>query len=121
MGKSFSDYRGGLSAGAGFFRNSSEDFPLMQSYDIQAGEGDKRLDEVLTELQTAVKNLADAAGSGKPIEVATEEMMNHILSTATASSLGTVYKYVGLTTNTYEQGALYIISEAILDGDGVSY
>lgn len=121
MGKGFTDYKGTISVGDGFFRNSSEDFPLMQSYDIQAGEGDKRLNEVLTELQTAIKNLADATGSGKPIEVATEEMMNYILSNATASSLGTVYKYTGTTANTYEPGALYIISEAILDGDEVSY
>lgn len=120
MGKSFSDYKGTISVADSFFRNSSEDFPLMQSYDIQAGEGDERLSTVLENLKKQIEALEKAQSTAKPTEVATEEMMNYILSTADASSLGTVYKFTG-TSTIYEQGALYIISEAILDGDGVSY
>ena len=56
-----------------------------------------------------------------PKPVSTEAEMNEILSNATESSIGTIYRYEGNTTNTYEKGALYIISDEIPDGDGVSY
>ena len=49
---------------------------------------------------------------GLPIEVSTEAEMNNILSTATESELGKVYKYTGETTDSYENGAIYIIEEA---------
>lgn len=120
-GNKFPDYsyEGGLSVGAPFFRNSSEDFAIMQSYDIQAGENDKRLNEVIDELWEAING--GVSGSAKPTEVSTEAKMNEILASATPTSVGAVYKYTGATTATYEHGAIYIISEAILDGDGVRY
>lgn len=120
-GNKFPDYNyeGGLSVGAPFFRNSSEDFAIMQSYDIQAGPNDKRLSTVLQEIQDAISG--GVASTGKPIEVPTSEKMDEILSSASAASVGTVYKYMGNTTGIYEHGAIYIISEAILDGDGVKY
>jgi len=49
---------------------------------------------------------------GLPLEVSTEAKMNNILSTATESELGKVYKYTGETTDSYENGAIYIIEEA---------
>lgn len=42
-----------------------------------------------------------------PIKVATEEEMTALLESA---AVGSVYKYTG-TTGTYENGALYIITE----------
>lgn len=121
VGNKFPDYsyEGGLSVGAPFFRNSSEDFAIMQSYDIQAGPNDKRLSTVLQELQDAISG--GVVSTGKPIEVSTSEDMDKYLSSATADRVGTVYKYTGNTTGTYEHGAIYIISEAVLDGDGVKY
>lgn len=41
-----------------------------------------------------------------PIEIATEAEMNTLLETA---EVGAVYKYTGETTDTYENGALYIV------------
>lgn len=49
--------------------------------------------------------------SGLPIEVSNETVMTAILNSATAKSVGSIYKYVGATTSTYEHGALYIIME----------
>ena len=49
---------------------------------------------------------------GKPIEVASEEELNLILATATANDIGKIYKYVGATTDSYENGAYYAITEA---------
>lgn len=47
-------------------------------------------------------------GSSLPIEVATEDEMTALLSTA---EVGSVYKYTG-TTGTYENGALYVVEES---------
>lgn len=49
--------------------------------------------------------------SGLPIEVNSEALMTTILNSATAESVGAIYKYIGETTSTYEYGALYIIEE----------
>lgn len=49
--------------------------------------------------------------SGLPIEVKSEALMTTILNSATAESVGTIYKYTGETPSTYEYGALYIIEE----------
>lgn len=46
-----------------------------------------------------------------PIEVATEAEMSALLTSATADSVGAVYKYTGETTDTFTSGALYIIAE----------
>lgn len=43
-----------------------------------------------------------------PIEVFTEAEMTALLET---SEVGSIYKYAGETTDTYENGALYIVSE----------
>lgn len=200
----FDDYRGGALAAAGFTRASSANFPLMQSYDIQAGDKDKRLNTVIDEFEKNIDDLWDTvnegiSGSGVsgatftpsvsddgwlswendrgkpnpptvnirgddgrgiskmeingsgylvitytdgtsipigtvgsggggsttisgiaiPISSATE--MEDILATATGDKIGTIYKFTGTSTDTYEQGALYIIANEAPDGDGVIY
>lgn len=45
----------------------------------------------------------------KPIEISSETAMNALLTTA---DMGAVYKYVGETTDTYENGGLYIVEVA---------
>ncbi len=200
----FDDYRGGALAAAGFTRVGSTSFPLMQSYDIQAGEGDMRLNTVIDKFEKDIDNLWDTVnegisgsgisgatftpsvsddgwlswendrgkenpptvnirgddgrgvskmeinGSGYlvitytdgtsipigtvggggggsttisgiaiPINSATE--MEDILASATGDKIGTIYKFTGTSTDTYEQGALYIIANEAPDGDGVIY
>lgn len=44
---------------------------------------------------------------GIPIEITTADEMNALLSTA---EVGSIYKYTGETTDTYENGALYLVS-----------
>lgn len=66
----FKNYRGGLLAGAGFERASSEDFPLMQSCDIQADEEGRRLDVVLDELRELAEN---ATGENLDAEIEEQE------------------------------------------------
>jgi hypothetical protein len=46
--------------------------------------------------------------SALPIEVLTESEMNALL---TSGEVGGVYKYMGETTDTYENGALYVLEE----------
>ncbi len=53
---------------------------------------------------------APTAG-GFPIECATDEEMNAALEAATENSVGQLYKFTGETTETYEQGAIYIVEE----------
>lgn len=59
------------------------------------------------------------SGIAIPISSATE--MEDILATATGDKIGTIYKYTGTSTDTYEQGALYIIADEVPDGDEVNY
>lgn len=110
----FEKYEGGLELGAGLIPFGGGTFPLMQSCDIMVDEDGKRLDTELTELRKL-------SGSGKPKEILTEAEMNSILANATDKDIGTIYKYVGTTTKTYENGGLYIITHEIPDGDGVKY
>lgn len=44
--------------------------------------------------------------SAMPIKVSSEAEMNALLETA---PVGAVYKYVGITTDTYENGGLYLL------------
>lgn len=48
---------------------------------------------------------------GKPIEVSTAKEMDAILANATADDVGTLYLYTGETTDTYENGAIYGVTE----------
>lgn len=56
----------------------------------------------------------------KPITVGSEEEMNDKLSSATIYDIGKIYKYEG-NTGLYEYGALYILTNEVLDGDNVRY
>lgn len=49
-------------------------------------------------------------GSGFPIEISSEAEMNNVLSNATSSDVGKIYKYTGSTTSTYTSNQLYVIS-----------
>lgn len=51
----------------------------------------------------------NVADNPLPIEVSTEAEMNALLETA---EVGSVYKYTGETTDTYENGALYVVEES---------
>lgn len=74
---SFTDYQGNLLAGDGFdnyegtwqaidgiVRSSSEDFPLIQSRDVQATKDGKRLDQVLEDFRLAILAAANSGGGG---------------------------------------------------------
>lgn len=51
---------------------------------------------------------ADASGNtGQPVEVATADEMNDLISDDT--NIGIIYKYTGESTDTYENGGLYIV------------
>lgn len=50
--------------------------------------------------------LGGASGSSLPIEVSTEAEMTTLLETA---PIGAVYKYVGESTDAYENGGIYIV------------
>lgn len=63
------------------------------------------------DLTNAVNHLVEGYGQGGmdsplPIEVENEEKMNSLLA---AADPGSVYKYTGETTDTYENGELYIV------------
>lgn len=45
----------------------------------------------------------------KPLEILSESEMNALLATA---KVGTIYKYMGTTTDTYEYGAWYVVEES---------
>lgn len=108
---SLTEYNPGISLGAGLKPSGNGTFPLMQACDILVGEGDERLDVKLSKLE----------GYPRPEEVESEAKMNEILANATELEIGTIYKYTGTTTATYENGAFYVITGGVLDGDEVGY
>lgn len=59
----------------------------------------------VTEYATIKVNTAN------PYEVSSESFMNTLVHELVGSTIGGVYKYVGETTDTYENGALYILEE----------
>lgn len=108
---SLTEYNPGIELVAGLKPSGNRKFPLMQACDILVGEGDERLDVKLSKLE----------GYPRPEEIKTEAEMNSILAKATEMDIGTIYKYTGTTTATYENGAFYVITGGVLDGDEVSY
>jgi hypothetical protein len=108
---SLTKYYPGIELFAGLKPSGDAKFPLMQACDILVDNDGKRLDTKLYELE----------GYPRPKVVETEAEMNKILANATEIDIGTIYKYTGNTTDTYEQGALYVITGEVLDGDEVSY
>ena len=53
--------------------------------------------------------ISKGGDSPLPIEIATADEMTALLETA---EVGAIYKYTGATTDTYENGALYIVEES---------
>lgn len=65
-------------------------------------------DLFINEAKPALKRHS-GADSAVPIEVASEAEMNALLETGEP---GGVYKYTGATTDTYENGELYVLGDA---------
>lgn len=118
----FNDYKGDVSLISGL-KPESEGYPLMQTCDIQAEQGEpgkpgRRLDVLLDEIRDmAMKSIY----AGKPIPVYSESEMENILHTSTEDNIGTIYIYMGNDSEIYEQGVLYIITDELPNGDEVSY
>lgn len=61
----------------------------------------------ITRQEMFLQKIIDQSGGGTiPTEIKTEQEMNALLSTA---QVGSIYKYVGETTSTYENGFLYVV------------
>lgn len=71
--------------------------------------------ERIAENNNQLKECIALAGSGGPsgavAEVGTASEMDALLAKATDADLGKVYYYTGVSTETYEQGALYMITK----------
>lgn len=67
-----------------------------------------------------VVTVPEATDSPLPIEVSTEAEMTALL---TSGEVGGVYKYTGETTDTYENGALYVLENDLITFtiDGTEY
>lgn len=107
----FQNYKPGIALGAGLKPSGDAKFPLLQSCDVLVGEDGERLDQRLEKLE----------GLPKPKGVKTEAEMNAILANATEKDIGTIYKFTGESTLTYEKNTLYMLTGNVPDGDGVSY
>lgn len=100
---------------------NGNDFPLAEAVDIKVTE-QKRLSDVLLYGPTQKGKFlvvgddgvvtTSAASIGTPIAVSDEMTLSKILSEATEADLGKAYLYVGKTTASYRNGAIYVISEA---------
>jgi hypothetical protein len=53
----------------------------------------------------------DLAETGMPIEVATSEEMDAILSEADEEAVGSLYLYIGETTSAYKNGTIYSLQK----------
>ena len=71
-------------------------------------DGNKILFSPIVNITNGGSTIVD---SPLPIEVSTEAEMNALLATA---DVGSIYKYTGENTDTYENGALYIV-EAVTE------
>lgn len=88
----------------------AENTPKVYDAGYQKGKADGKAEGI-------EQGYADGFEAGKlavkdsplPIEVATESEMTAILESATAESVGAIYKYTGEGTDTYTNGGLYII------------
>lgn len=69
---------------------------------------DELVQAVIDALPVYDGSYTEIVDSPLPTEIATEEEMAELLDTA---EVGSVYKYTGGTTDTYENGELYIVSE----------
>ena len=111
-------YEQALEAAEGAEEVGSTNTKYYYGMKLLVKEGEDFIWYQISKNKTLIK---EAEAPSRPQVVESEAEMNEILSNATETSIGTVYKYVGPTTNTYEQGALYILSGEIPDGDNVRY
>lgn len=63
-------------------------------------------------LSAKIVTKVEVVSDGFPIQCATEDEMTSVLENATEESVGKLYKFVGESTETYEQNAIYIIEAA---------
>lgn len=78
---------------------------LITASNAKTGKSDANLTDAVNTLLEGYKQGED---SPLPIEVATADEMTALLETA---EVGAIYKYTGETTDTYENGALYVVEE----------
>lgn len=78
---------------------------LITASNAKTGKSDANLTDAV---KTLLEGYKSGEGSPLPIEISTEAEMTALLSTA---EVGSVYKYTGETTDTYENGALYVVEE----------
>lgn len=62
-------------------------------------------------LQALAEQMKGGGSDGSVTEVATAAEMDEILANATDADIGKAYIYTGASTDTYEQGALYMITK----------
>ena len=79
---------------------------LLSAANAKTGKTDVTLTDAINTLVEGYGKGAEVADSPLPIEVVTEAEMTALLETA---EVGSVYKYTGETTDTYENGALYVV------------
>lgn len=84
------NYKGSIDLISGLRAKNSGDFPLMEAHDVLADENGTRLSNAILGITTAAE-------------------MDAILAGATGASVGTMYMYIGTTTDKYENGAIYRI------------
>lgn len=68
----------------------------------------------INEAKPALKRHAGGSGgeiTGVPVSVTSAEQMESILAAATEADYGEIYHYLGPSTDKYEQGEYYILSE----------
>ena len=87
-------YQGSIDLISGLRPKNNGDFPLLEAHDVLVDEKGTRLDE-------KIKNSIQA--------VLTSDEMDRILADATNADVGSFYLYIGETTDTYENGAVYKI------------
>lgn len=71
----------------------------------------ERITQHNEELRECIELVGEGGGGNVPIEVSTPEEMDAILADASDDDLGKAYIYTGASTDTYEQGALYMITK----------
>lgn len=101
-GKSFKDFEPGSGGGGG-----SVDLSNYYTRDEVDKKGYQTEAEVQALIDTAIENIP-VFDSPLAIEVSTADEMSELLDTA---PVGAIYKYVGETTDTYENGTKYELCE----------
>lgn len=77
---------------------------LVTAANAKTGNNDTTIKQAIV---TLMNGYGQGGDSPLPIEVSTEDEMTALLETA---EVGSIYKYTGETTDTYENGALYLVS-----------